>query len=55
MRGQAQALNGLGAVRCMTGDYPAAAYHQQALELFRDIGHQHGQSEALIHLVPSSG
>ena len=35
----------------LTGDYPAAAAsHQQALELFRDLGDRHGQAEALNSL-----
>jgi tetratricopeptide (TPR) repeat protein len=34
-----------------TGDYPAAVTcHQQALELFRDLGHRHGQTDALNEL-----
>ena len=35
----------------LTGDYPAAAAsHQQALALFRDLGHQRGQADALSYL-----
>ena len=35
----------------LTGDYPAAAAsHQQALELFRDLGDRHGQAEVLNSL-----
>ena len=46
--GQADALNGLGRVYWLTGDYPAAAgCLQQALELFRDLGHRRGQAQAL--------
>ena len=37
---RAWTLNDLGMVQQLTGDYPAAAAasHQQALELFRDLG-----------------
>jgi hypothetical protein len=36
---RAWTLNDLGTVQQLTGDYPvAAASHQQALELFRDLG-----------------
>ena len=35
----------------LTGNYPAAAAsHQQALELFRDARHRHGQAAALTAL-----
>ena len=38
-------------VQQLTGDYPAAAAsHQQALELFRDLGDPLGQAEALNRL-----
>jgi tetratricopeptide (TPR) repeat protein len=38
-------------VQQLTGDYPAAAgSHQQALELFHDLGHRLGQAEALNRL-----
>jgi tetratricopeptide (TPR) repeat protein len=38
-------------VQQLTGDYPAAAAsHHQALELYRDIGDQLGQAEALNNL-----
>ena len=51
-RGQANALNGLGIVYRLTGNYPAAAASlQQALELFRDIGHRTGESDALSDLA----
>jgi hypothetical protein len=33
-----------------TGDYPAAASHQQALALFSDRGNQLGHAEALTRL-----
>ena len=49
--GQAGALNELGLLRRMTGDYPAAAaYHQQALDLYRDLGDRLGQASALDQL-----
>ena len=36
---RAWTLSDLGMVQQLTGDYPAAAAsHQQALELFRDLG-----------------
>ena len=39
--GQADALNELGLLQRMTGDYPAAAAsHQQALDLYHDLGDQ---------------
>ena len=45
--GQVKALNGLGFLHRLAGDYPsAAAYHQQALALCRDIGNWRGQAEA---------
>ena len=46
--GRAYALNELGLVQQLTGDYPAAAAcHQQALDLNRDIGNRLGQAETL--------
>jgi tetratricopeptide (TPR) repeat protein/transcriptional regulator with XRE-family HTH domain len=49
--GQANALNHLGEVRQLTGDYPAAAQvHQQALSIYRDVGDRLGQANALHHL-----
>ena len=46
--GQAYALRELGAVRRLTGDYPAAAQAQeQALDIYRDIGNRNGEVEAL--------
>ena len=49
--GQAGALNDLGAVRRMTGDYPAAARDlEQALALYRDLGDRLGQANALRYL-----
>ena len=45
---QAYALRELGAVRRLTGDYPAAAQAQeQALDIYRDIGNRNGEAEAL--------
>ena len=42
---------GLGLVYQQTGDYPAAAAsHQHALALFRDLGNLLGQAEALNRL-----
>jgi tetratricopeptide (TPR) repeat protein len=44
----AYALDELGLVQQLTGDYPAAAAsHQQALELNRDSGNRLGQAETL--------
>ena len=49
--GQADALNELGLLQRMTGDYPAAAAsHQQALELYRGLGDRAGQASALNQL-----
>jgi tetratricopeptide (TPR) repeat protein len=49
--GQAWALQGLGVVQRLTGDYPAAtASLTRAPELFRDLGDRHGQSGASINL-----
>ena len=49
--GQANALNELGVVRRLTGDYPAAAQaHEQALGSYRDLGDRLGQAQALSHL-----
>jgi tetratricopeptide (TPR) repeat protein len=42
-------------VQQLTGDYPAAAAsHQHALELLRDLGDPLGQAEALNHLAELS-
>jgi tetratricopeptide (TPR) repeat protein len=47
-RNQAYALNELGLVQQLIGDYPAAAAsHQQALQLNRDVGNRLGQAETL--------
>ncbi len=44
-------LNQLGLVQQLTGDYPAAAAnHQQALSLYRDLGQRHEQAEVLNNL-----
>jgi tetratricopeptide (TPR) repeat protein/transcriptional regulator with XRE-family HTH domain len=49
--GQAGALNDLGVVRMLTGDYPAAAQAlDQALDIHRDLGHRLGQAGALHDL-----
>ena len=49
--GQACALNHLGVVQWLTGDYPAAAASlTQALELFRELGDRQGQAGASINL-----
>jgi tetratricopeptide (TPR) repeat protein len=49
--GQANALNDLGVVRRLTGDYPAAAQaHEQALGIYRDLGDRLGQANALCDL-----
>jgi len=46
--GQANALNGLGIVRRLTGDFPAAAQAlEQALGIYRDIGNRGGEAAAL--------
>src|SRR4029077_12456744 len=49
--GQAGALNDLGDVRRLTGDYRAAAQDlEQALGLYRDLGDRLGQANALNNL-----
>ena len=49
--GQADALNDLGDVRRLTGDYPAAAQAlEQALGIYRDLGDRLGQANALSDL-----
>ena len=49
--GQADALNDLGVVRHLTGDYPAAAQAlEQALGIYRDLGARLGQANALRYL-----
>ena len=49
--GQAGALNDLGDVRRLTGDYPAAAQVlEQALGIYRDLGDRLGQANALGYL-----
>ena len=51
--GQAGALNSLGEVRRLTGDYPAAAQVlEQALGIYRDLGDRLGQANALLELAP---
>ena len=49
--GQAGALNQLGLLQEVTGDYPAAAAsHRQALALFRGLGDRLGQARAIVNL-----
>jgi tetratricopeptide (TPR) repeat protein/transcriptional regulator with XRE-family HTH domain len=49
--GQANALNDLGDVRWLTGDYRAAAQAlEEALSIYRDLGDQLGQANALNYL-----
>jgi tetratricopeptide (TPR) repeat protein len=49
--GQANALNDLGVVRRLTGDYPAAAGTlEQALGSYRSLGDRLGQANALSNL-----
>ena len=49
--GQGNALNNLGLVRRLTGDYPGAAGDmKQALAIYRDIGSRLGQANALTQL-----
>jgi tetratricopeptide (TPR) repeat protein len=44
-------MNDLGLAQQLTGDYPAAASsHQQALQLYRDLGSRLGVAEALNNL-----
>jgi DNA-binding SARP family transcriptional activator/tetratricopeptide (TPR) repeat protein len=51
MAGQAGALDNLGLLEWLAGDFPgAAASHQKALALYRDLGDQPGQVYALNHL-----
>jgi DNA-binding SARP family transcriptional activator/tetratricopeptide (TPR) repeat protein len=51
MAGQAGALDNLGLLKWLAGDFPAAAAsHQKALALYRDLGDQPGQVYALNHL-----
>jgi tetratricopeptide (TPR) repeat protein/transcriptional regulator with XRE-family HTH domain len=46
--GEASALNDLGAMRQLTGDYPSAVRDlEQALGIYRDIGDRLGQANAL--------
>jgi tetratricopeptide (TPR) repeat protein/transcriptional regulator with XRE-family HTH domain len=49
--GQANALTDLGEVRCMTGDYPAAAQVlERALGIYRSLGHRLGEANDLACL-----
>ena len=46
--GEATALNDLGRVRSLTGDYPAAAgLLERSVALFREVGDAQGEAEAL--------
>jgi tetratricopeptide (TPR) repeat protein len=50
-RGQANALNELGAARNLTGDYTGAAQGlEEALEIYRDLGDLLGQANVLSNL-----
>ena len=50
-RGEASALQDLGGVRYLTGDYPAAAgLLERALTLFRELGDRRGEATALHDL-----
>jgi tetratricopeptide (TPR) repeat protein len=49
--GQAGALDDLGFVRQLTGDYPAAAQDlEQALDIYRGLGDRLGHATALLYL-----
>jgi tetratricopeptide (TPR) repeat protein/transcriptional regulator with XRE-family HTH domain len=49
--GQANALNDLGHVRRLTGDYPAAAQTlEQALSIYRDLGERLGEANVISDL-----
>ena len=49
--GQAWVLNDLGLLQQLTGDYPAAAAsHQRALELHRDLGNLAGVADTMNNL-----
>ena len=51
-RGQAWALNEMGMLQQLTGQYPAASASQnEALQLFREIGDRQGQAWALLQLA----
>jgi tetratricopeptide (TPR) repeat protein/transcriptional regulator with XRE-family HTH domain len=46
--GQATALNNMGILHGLTGDYPAAGQaHEEALDIYRDLGDRLGQANAL--------
>ncbi len=48
----ANALNDLGILRRLTGDYPAAAEaHEQAQDIYRNLGHRLGEANALSSLA----
>jgi tetratricopeptide (TPR) repeat protein/transcriptional regulator with XRE-family HTH domain len=49
--GHANALNDLGIVRRLTGEFPAAVQaHEEALGLYRQIGNRLGEANALYYL-----
>ena len=49
--GEADALNVLGIVKALTGDYPAAvAAQEEALGIFCDFGDRRGEADALNRL-----
>jgi transcriptional regulator with XRE-family HTH domain/tetratricopeptide (TPR) repeat protein len=49
--GQARALNNLGYLRRLTGDYPAGVQVlEEALGIYRDLGDRLGQAGALLYL-----
>ena len=48
---RAAALNDLGQVRYLTGDYPGAAdAHERALEIYQQLGNRLGEANAMIDL-----
>ncbi len=55
-RGEANALNDLGDVRYLVGEYPGAAEaHQNALGIYRVLGDRGGEAEALNKWEPCTG
>src|SRR5262245_7525452 len=48
--GQADTLSNLDEIQQLTGDYAAAASHQQALAIFRDLGSRLDQAETFNYL-----
>ncbi|WP_167357819.1 tetratricopeptide repeat protein [Streptomyces silaceus] len=48
LSGEAHALDELGFIRYVTGDFAVATgFHQRALALFEELGDRHGQADAL--------